>query len=182
MQGCFALPLRRRDRQSGAPAYRPGQKVWLSTKDLQLQVESRKLALHFVGQFEVQLLVNPAAVWLKLPTSMRVHLMFHVSRVKLVGKSSLSSPVEVPHVPRIIDSAPPFTVQRILDVWRQDWRWQFSTGRTVVQRSGPGCLSLVKSLPRTFTGPTQINQVEHQEALVGRAMLESGDALLGIAL
>lgn len=56
-------------RRTPAPASLPSQKVWLSTKDLQLQVESRKLALHFVGQFEVQLLVNPAVVRLKLSTS-----------------------------------------------------------------------------------------------------------------
>ncbi|KAI3376447.1 hypothetical protein L3Q82_016905 [Scortum barcoo] len=36
-----------------APVYTPGQKVWLSTKDLRLHVHSKKLAPRFVGPFPV---------------------------------------------------------------------------------------------------------------------------------
>lgn len=58
-------------RRSQAPEYQVGQKVWLSTCDLPLRVESKKLAPKFIGPF-------------KLPRSMRVHPTFHVSKVKLV--------------------------------------------------------------------------------------------------
>ncbi|KAI3359849.1 hypothetical protein L3Q82_014207 [Scortum barcoo] len=44
--------------------------------------------------FEV---INPAAVRLKLPWSMRVHPTFHVSKVKLVHESSLIHPALLPH-------------------------------------------------------------------------------------
>lgn len=47
--------------------YQLGQKVRLSTKDLPLQIESRKLAPCFVGPFEVEQVVNLAAIRLKLP-------------------------------------------------------------------------------------------------------------------
>uniref|UniRef100_A0A674NH19 Chromo domain-containing protein n=1 Tax=Takifugu rubripes TaxID=31033 RepID=A0A674NH19_TAKRU len=90
-----------------APSYQPGQKVWLSTKDLPLQVESRKLAPRFVGPFEVDRMVNPAAVRLKLPPALRIHPTFHVSKVKPVG------------------SGPAYTVRSILDVRRRGRGFQF---------------------------------------------------------
>ncbi|KAI3361604.1 hypothetical protein L3Q82_013753, partial [Scortum barcoo] len=67
------------------PAYTPGQKVWLSTKDLPLHVHSRKLAPRFVGPFPISKIINPVSFQLKLPRSLRVHPTFHA-----LAKSSLS--------------------------------------------------------------------------------------------
>ena len=44
------------------PLYGPGQKVWLFTKDLPLQVASKKLAPRFVGPFSVSKVINPVSV------------------------------------------------------------------------------------------------------------------------
>lgn len=72
-----------------APLYQPGQKVWLSSRDISLQVEFRKLAPHFVGPCEVEKIINSSAVRLKLPASLPVHPTFHVSQLKLVSTSDL---------------------------------------------------------------------------------------------
>ena len=53
-----------------APNYQQGQRVWLSAKDLNLKVPSKKLAPRFVGPFPIKKIVDPAAVRLRLPRSL----------------------------------------------------------------------------------------------------------------
>lgn len=71
-----------------SPRYVAGQKVWLSTSNLPLQSDSRKLAPRFIGPFRIIKIVNPVAVKLRLPQNLRrVHPVFHVSCIKPVSRS-----------------------------------------------------------------------------------------------
>uniref|UniRef100_A0A3B4VHR5 Gypsy retrotransposon integrase-like protein 1 n=1 Tax=Seriola dumerili TaxID=41447 RepID=A0A3B4VHR5_SERDU len=98
------------EHRSPAPEYQPGQMVWLSSRDLPLQTESRKMSPRFIGPFPILKIINPTAVKLKLPASLKIHPTFHVSLLKPVSSCDLSPPAVAPPPPRIIDDHPAFSV------------------------------------------------------------------------
>lgn len=71
------------------PPYTQGQKVWLSTKNVPLRSESKKLAPHFIGPFDITTMINPVTARLTLIRNMKIHNIFHVSQLKRVRFSSL---------------------------------------------------------------------------------------------
>lgn len=112
-------------RRRPAPDFQVGQPVWLSTQDLPLKVESRKLAPRFVGPFPVSKVINPVCVRLKLPRSLRVHPTFHVSKVRPVKTSPLVPPSAPPPPPRFVDGGPVYTVKKLLAARRRGRGFQY---------------------------------------------------------
>lgn len=66
--------------------------------------------------FVIKRNINPSAVCLRLPASMKIHSAFHVSMILTVLSSPLSPPAVPPSPPQITDDHPAFTVRRIMDV------------------------------------------------------------------
>lgn len=56
--------------------------------------------------------INPVAVRLKLPRTMRCHPMFHVSHIKLAKQSKLVPATKAPPAPRIVDGEPVYLVKK----------------------------------------------------------------------
>ncbi len=91
-----------------------GQKVWLSTQNLPLQVSSRKLMPRFIGPFSIVKVLSPVAVKLRLSNQLRrVHPVFHVSCIKPVIRIP-TRPTRPP--PALDEGSSIYRVRRLLDV------------------------------------------------------------------
>ncbi|XP_073418347.1 uncharacterized protein [Dendrobates tinctorius] len=98
-----------------APSYQVGDSVWLSTKNLKLGVPSQKLGQKYIGPFRISRIVNSVACRLKLPRTMKVHPVFHVSLLKPVTPNTFQGRVVPPPPPVMVDGQEEFVVEAILD-------------------------------------------------------------------
>ena len=71
--------------RSEAVEYKVGDLVLLSTKDLKWQMvgwRSEKLTERFVGPYKVKAIISSNVVELELPTTVKIHLVINVSRIR----------------------------------------------------------------------------------------------------
>ncbi len=94
-----------------------GQKVWLSSKDINFRLAACKLGPKFIRPFIVAKVLSPVTVRLKLtPQFNTIHLIFHVSKIKPVFRSPLQPLISAPMPPRLIERSPAYSVRRLIDV------------------------------------------------------------------
>lgn len=98
-----------------APMFKVGDSVWLSTKNLKLKVPSPKLGQRFVGPFKINAIISAVAVRLKLPNTMKIHPVFHVSLLKAAVPNPFPGRSAQPPDPVLIDGEEQFVVEEILD-------------------------------------------------------------------
>ncbi|KAL3685904.1 hypothetical protein R1sor_003926 [Riccia sorocarpa] len=92
-----------------------GEKVWLSTTNLRL-IGSRKLNPRYIGPFTIQQRIGAVAYKLELPSSMKIHPVFHVSLLRrhVPRPVELGAPNAARPPPALIDGEEEFEVERIL--------------------------------------------------------------------
>lgn len=98
-----------------APMFKIGDKVWLSTRNLKLKVPSPKLGQKFLGPYKIIGIISPVAVRLKLPRSMKIHPVFHVSLLKSAVPNPFPGRILPPPDAVEIDGQEQFVIEKILD-------------------------------------------------------------------
>ncbi|KAL0148420.1 hypothetical protein M9458_056230 [Cirrhinus mrigala] len=107
---------------------RPGELVWLSTRDINLRLPCRKLSPKFIGPFPIIRRLNDVTYELQLPPHYRIAPTFHVSLLKRhfnpTFPPSADHP-EPPPQPEIETTETIYRVQEILDSRRWNGRLQY---------------------------------------------------------
>ena len=98
-----------------APNYQPGDMVFLDSRNLRTQRPSRKLDFKKQGKFKIIRQVSPYAYELDLPTTMRIHPVFHTSLLSPAGDNPLPGHRQPEPPPVIVDGEQEWEIQEIVD-------------------------------------------------------------------
>jgi len=104
-------------KRSDVEEYKVGDLVMLSTKDLKYQMVGRrteKLTERYVGPYKVKEIISSNTVRLELPSTVRIHLVVNVSRIRRYVEQVEGQKKEQP-APVIIEGEEEWEVERILN-------------------------------------------------------------------
>jgi hypothetical protein len=103
-------------KRTPAPRYQVGDKVWLKTKNLKTRRPSRKLDHLWSGPYPVVKVINPVAYELRLPTTMKIHPVFHTNLLLPCASNPFPGQRHPEPGPVIVDAGEDFwEVEKILD-------------------------------------------------------------------
>jgi hypothetical protein len=98
-----------------APAFQPGDMVWIDGRFWRTERPSRKLENKHHGPYEVIQAIGTHAYELNLPDTIRKHRVFPVSLLHLAAKDPLPGQKRVPPLPVIVNDEEEWQVEEILD-------------------------------------------------------------------
>jgi len=104
-------------KRSDVDKYKVGDLIMLSTKDLKYQMVRRrteKLTEKFVGSYKIKEIISSNAVKLELPSTVRIHPVINISRIRRYVKQVEGQKKEQP-APVIIKGEEEWEVERILN-------------------------------------------------------------------
>jgi hypothetical protein len=95
--------------------FAPGDKVWLLSANIRTERPSKKLDWKRLGPFTIDHRIGLQAYRLKLPPSMRIHPVFHVSLLEPYIASTIPGRIQPPPPPVVVDNDLEYEVEAILD-------------------------------------------------------------------
>ena len=97
------------------PEFTVKSKVWIDTRNIRTTRPSKKLDYKKIGPFEIIEKISSHAYKLKLPKDVKIHPVFHVSRLEPYIRTQIPNRTQPPPMPIIIDGEIEYEVNRILD-------------------------------------------------------------------
>ena len=87
--------------------------VWLESKNLKLQYESKKVAPKWEGPFCISEVLGPLTYRLKLPEQRKIHSMFHATLLTPFKENNIRGLNYLNPPPDLIDGEPKYEVEAI---------------------------------------------------------------------
>ncbi|MBW0462345.1 hypothetical protein O181_002060 [Austropuccinia psidii MF-1] len=98
------------------PDLKPGEKVWLASKNIKTTRPTKKLLERWLGTFEVLKKIGSHSSHLKFPLKWKsVHRVFHVSLLEQVKQSSIPNQNKLPRPPVSVEEQEEWEVAQVLD-------------------------------------------------------------------
>ncbi|MBW0505520.1 hypothetical protein O181_045235 [Austropuccinia psidii MF-1] len=98
------------------PDFQPGDKVWLSSKNIKITRPTQKLSERWLGPFEVLKEIGSHEYHLKFPQQWKsFHPVFHVSLLEPVKKATIPNQNQLPPPPVIVEVQEEWKVAQVLD-------------------------------------------------------------------
>ena len=109
----------------GFTPFKKGVKVWLEAKYLKLCHESKKLAPKREGPFLIEEVLNPLNYRLKLPTSWRIHPVFHATLLTPYKENDIHGKNFTEPPPDLIENEHEYEVETIISPRRSGRGYQY---------------------------------------------------------
>lgn len=102
-------------RRGPTPSLKIGDMVWLDARNISTKRPSQKLDYKRLGPFRIKEKISTHAFRLELPPTMKVHDVFHVSKLDLVREDPYPGQIIPPPPPIEVDGEDEYFVDQILD-------------------------------------------------------------------
>ena len=97
------------------PDFSVGDKVWLDARNLRTERPAKKLDYKRVGPFQILEKVGTRSYRLDLPSTMKIHPIFHVGLLERFRQDTIPGRTPKPLPPLIVAGEEEFEVEDILD-------------------------------------------------------------------
>jgi len=97
------------------PPFRVGDWVYVCTDHIRTNRSAHKLAEQKIGPFPIISQPSPMSFTIQLPSTIRIHLVFHVSQLKPECLNTFEDHNQPPPPALIVDGQPEYLINRIID-------------------------------------------------------------------
>ena len=100
-------------KQSNFTPFKKNQKVWLDTRNLKMN-HHKKIAPKQEGPFEIEEVLGPVTYQLKLPTTWKIHNVFHTTLLQPYIKNKIYRNNYPRPLPKLLEGEEVYKVETIL--------------------------------------------------------------------